>query len=144
MKEIYSTMRRITVGEPRSKSCVNRTTDSRDFAEGYIKKGVQQGLRPEFAIWCGLHEDDPREKEKQSWTFKPNWYKHSPMYYVDEVFTSQYSQLRLLWNEKLIADGKVKKTEHGTVLVENQDEKGRVDCGREPDGARQQGEAVKA
>ena len=27
---------------------------------GYIKKGIQQGLRPEFAIFCGLHKTDPR------------------------------------------------------------------------------------
>jgi hypothetical protein len=28
--------------------------------EAYIEKGIQLGLRPEFAIFCGLHKDDPR------------------------------------------------------------------------------------
>lgn len=78
---------------------MNRTTYCRKCAEEYFKKGVQQGLRPEFAIWWGLHEHDPREKAKQLSTFTPlqlNWYKNSLMYYVDEIFMSEYSRLRLL------------------------------------------------
>ena len=109
-------------------------TDFRGWAEGYIKKGLQQGLRPEFAIWwCELHELDTREKAKKFSAFTPplpNWYKHSPMYYVDEIFKRNWARLSILWGEKLRADGIVKQSEHGDVLVEDSDR------GSEPDGAR--------
>lgn len=131
-------MRRATVSVTSIETCSKQKNLLGALAEGYIKKGIQQGLRPEFAIWCGLHEDDPRERAKQfsKFTPPPNWYKHSPMYYVDEVFTSEYAHLNLLWVKKLKADGIVKGTEQGDILAEHQDETGPSDSARELDGAR--------
>ncbi|KAJ6032048.1 hypothetical protein N7540_002780 [Penicillium herquei] len=44
---------------------------------GYIEKGIQLGLRPEFAIFCGLHKDDPRALEDPD-LFEETWFHLGP------------------------------------------------------------------
>lgn len=54
-------------------------------AEGYIKKGIQLGLRPEFAIFCGLHETDPRAID-EPYLFDELWFTiKSPHSAIDET-----------------------------------------------------------
>lgn len=43
---------------------------------GHIIAGIDiAGLSPEFAIWCGLSEEDSRYKE----SLTSNWYEMRPM-----------------------------------------------------------------
>ncbi|KAK3690522.1 hypothetical protein B0T22DRAFT_463789 [Podospora appendiculata] len=65
--------------------------------EGYIKGGLAEGLRPEFAIFCGLHESEPRYSE----SYAQFHYARSCKEHADEVVLTAWSCLRPLWMQKL-------------------------------------------
>lgn len=99
--------------------------------EGYIEKGIQLGLRPEFAIFCGLHETDPRAIAEPH-LFEELWFIiNSPASIMSDTLIPFWIQLRELITSKLLYEGKAWTDRDGTWLVregENMDQaKARVD-----------------
>jgi hypothetical protein len=64
------------------------------------RKGIEQGLKPEYAIWCGLHPDDPRYTP----SLENQWRKECPMYYADKVALYNFGLLQSLWEQRLHLD----------------------------------------
>ncbi|KAI4600789.1 hypothetical protein KJ359_012951 [Pestalotiopsis sp. 9143b] len=65
--------------------------------ESYIRGGLSQGLRPEYAIFCGLHESEPRWSE----SYADYFYTKSYQEHADEVVRGQWAAFGLLWRYKL-------------------------------------------
>lgn len=93
-----------------SKMLAVRDWDYEESYEGYVKKAIQRGLKPEFAIFCGLHEEDPRAKQDPR--HLTGWFTEDPMYYMDERVGGQALMLMRLMRAKLIYEGKVKVDKH--------------------------------
>lgn len=92
--------------------------------EEYIKKGIQQGLRPESAIFCGLHKDDPRAINDPL-LFKEDWFSKGPEDIIVDFIIPFWMQLQTFMTMKLIHEGKAWKDVHGKWLVhegENMDQ----------------------
>ncbi|KAJ5521553.1 hypothetical protein N7527_005668 [Penicillium freii] len=74
--------------------------------KGYIEKGIQLGLRPEFAIFCGLHETDPRAID-EPYLFEELWFTiKSPHSAIDETIIPFWMQLKEFMGSKLLYEGK--------------------------------------
>lgn len=78
--------------------------------EGYVKKAIQRGLRPEFAIFCGLPDEDPQAK--QDLRHLTGWYAKDPMHYMETRVGSYSILLTKLMRDKLIYEGKVEVDKH--------------------------------
>ncbi|KAJ5614027.1 hypothetical protein N7528_007681 [Penicillium herquei] len=83
---------------------------------GYIEKGIQLGLRPEFAIFCGLHKDDPRALEDPD-LFEETWFRLGPADIMSDTLISLWGQLKQFMVTKLLYDGKAWKDRYGIWLV---------------------------
>ncbi|OQD60145.1 hypothetical protein PENPOL_c027G01849 [Penicillium polonicum] len=74
--------------------------------KGYIEKGIQLGLRPEFAIFCGLHGTDPRAID-EPYLFEELWFTiKSPHSAIDETIIPFWMQLKEFMGSKLLYEGK--------------------------------------
>ncbi|PLB54874.1 hypothetical protein P170DRAFT_460880 [Aspergillus steynii IBT 23096] len=92
------------------------TSDYEYTHEGYIKKAVQQGLRPEFAAFCGLHKDDPRCIEFPQ-LFETEWFDRSPMDIITDFTSLFWVYFKEFLTCKLIDEGKAWSDDHGQWLV---------------------------
>ncbi|KAK3319536.1 hypothetical protein B0T19DRAFT_445344 [Cercophora scortea] len=79
--------------------------------EGYIRGGLAQGLRPEFAIFCGLHESEPRYSE----SYARFHYARSCKEHADEIVLTAWSCLRPLWMQKLEMEHELELDERSVV-----------------------------
>ena len=73
------------------------------------------GLRPEFALQCGMHPD-----HKCSAMDRERWYIHTPAQHVEDLVKEHASLLRQLWRNR--AENKLKwreKAMEGRVELEN-------------------------
>ncbi|KAJ5109275.1 hypothetical protein N7456_005950 [Penicillium angulare] len=84
--------------------------------EGYIKNGIQQGLSPEFAVFCGMHKDDPRCVDDPS-LFEKDWFDTSVPEIITYFTTSFWHLLREFLTCKLINEGKAWSGDHGQWLI---------------------------
>ncbi|KAJ5595417.1 uncharacterized protein N7459_001625 [Penicillium hispanicum] len=84
--------------------------------EGYIKKGIQQGLRPEFAVFCGMHKDDPRCIDDPL-LFERDWFDTSPTEIITYFTSSFWETLKKFMTCQLVHDEKAWHDEHGYWLV---------------------------
>ena len=76
-----------------------------NLTEGYIEKGIQLGLRPEFAIFCGLHETDPRAIN-EPYLFEELWFTiKSPHSAIDETIIPFWMELKEFMRTKLLYEG---------------------------------------
>lgn len=92
--------------------------------EGYVKKAIQRGLRPEFAIFCGLHEEDPRAKQDPR--HLTEWFSKDPMHYIESRVGRFALLLMKLMRDKLIYEGKVVVDKNrNDSIVSNNDETGK-------------------
>ncbi|KAJ5158779.1 uncharacterized protein N7500_008430 [Penicillium coprophilum] len=92
------------------------TEDFEYTHEGYIKRGIQQGLRPEFAIFCGLHEDDPRALSDPD-LFKENWFNRDPDALIVDCIIPIWMELQMFMVLRLVHEEKAWMDLHGHWLV---------------------------
>lgn len=90
------------------------------LTESYIKKGIQQGLRPEFAIFCGLHKDDPRAVEDPG-LFEKDWFNNGPQELIIDTVIPFWLQLKELMAQKLVHDGKAWSDRYGHWLIHDEE-----------------------
>ncbi|KAJ6133170.1 hypothetical protein N7471_008385 [Penicillium samsonianum] len=88
--------------------------------KGYIEKGIQLGLRPEFAIFCGLHEDDPRAIEDPR-PFEENWFDLGPA----DIMAAKLVHEGKAWEEakeqatkEYEAEWELERQEHERLIAE--------------------------
>lgn len=84
--------------------------------ESYIKKGIQLELRPNFAIFCGLHKDDPRAIDMPR-LLKKGWFNKGPEDLVIDAIVPFWLDLQKFMEQKLIHDGKAWSDDHGQWLI---------------------------
>ena len=84
--------------------------------EGYIKKGIQQGLRPEFAVFCGMHPDDPRCTDDPL-LFQKDWFDRSAPEIITGFTKTFWDTVREFLACKLIHEEKAWSDDHGQWLV---------------------------
>ncbi|KGO48426.1 hypothetical protein PEX1_041240 [Penicillium expansum] len=84
--------------------------------KGYIEKGIQLGLRPEFAIFCGLHETDPRALENPH-LFEKGWFSLGPADIMSDTLIPSWMKLREFMATKLTYEGKAWSDRYGRWLV---------------------------
>ncbi|KAJ5592615.1 hypothetical protein N7537_009519 [Penicillium hordei] len=98
--------------------------------KGYIQKGIQLGLRPEFAIFCGLHNTDPRAIEDPR-LFEETWFNLGPADIMSDTLILFWMRLKEFMVTKLLYEEKAWSDRYGRWLVyegESIDEaKARVD-----------------
>ena len=68
--------------------------------ESCIRGGLTQGLRPEYAIFCGLHESEPRYTEEYASYF----YTKSYQEHADNIVKEKWALFGMLWHHKLAWD----------------------------------------
>ncbi|KAI2616523.1 hypothetical protein GGR54DRAFT_609466 [Hypoxylon sp. NC1633] len=72
--------------------------------DGYVGGGLAEGLRPEFAIFCGLH---PSEEDYSREVFREYFYVRSYQEQADIIVGGWRAALEILWKQKLeIEDAK--------------------------------------
>jgi hypothetical protein len=64
-----------------------------EFEEGYVNSAFRIGMKPEFALLCGLHPDDKHATEK----WMERWYIKTPAEHIDDLVRSYASMLGRLW-----------------------------------------------
>lgn len=69
-------------------------------AESYIRGGLTQGLRPEYAIFCGLHESEPRWRE----SYARHFYTKSYQEHADSIVRGNLAVYGILWDQRLELD----------------------------------------
>ncbi|KAK1148140.1 hypothetical protein N8T08_010779 [Aspergillus melleus] len=84
------------------------TSDYEYTHEGYIKKAIQQGLRPEFAVFSGMHKDDPRCVDDPL-LFERDWFDTAASSIVIDTVRSYWSKLSKFLLCKLFDEGKAWK-----------------------------------
>ncbi|KAI1841400.1 hypothetical protein JX266_012411 [Neoarthrinium moseri] len=72
-------------------------SDPDESYESYIRGGLTQGLRPEYAIFCGLHESEPRWTE----TYAHHFYTKSYQEHADNVVKGNWAAFGILWCQRL-------------------------------------------
>ncbi|OQE24226.1 hypothetical protein PENFLA_c010G06839 [Penicillium flavigenum] len=73
--------------------------------KAYIEKGIQLGLRPEFAIFCGVHKDDSRAIENP-YLFERDWFWMSPASIMTDTLIPLWMNLKEFMATKLLYEGK--------------------------------------
>ncbi|KUM63541.1 hypothetical protein ACN42_g3531 [Penicillium freii] len=84
--------------------------------KGYIEKGIQLGLRPEFAIFCGLHNTDPRAIE-DSRLFEETWFTLGPADIISDTLIVFWMRFKEFIVTKLLYEEKAWSDRHGRWLV---------------------------
>jgi hypothetical protein len=64
-----------------------------------VNSAYEIGLRPEFAILCGLHPDKKVSEEERE-----VWYNEPPRYHVEELVIKYSCVLTELWEQKATAE----------------------------------------
>ncbi|KAJ6178746.1 hypothetical protein N7519_009207 [Penicillium mononematosum] len=85
--------------------------------KGYIEHGIQLGLHLEFAIFCGLHKDDPRAIDNPT-LFKRKWFDLGPTRIMSDTLIPFWMNVEELLAAKLVYEGKAWVC-HGRCLVHN-------------------------
>ncbi|KAH8432803.1 uncharacterized protein LDX57_010432 [Aspergillus melleus] len=85
--------------------------------EGYIKKAIQQGLRPEFAVSCGMHKDDPRCVDDPL-LFERDWFDTAASSIVVRMVRSHWDKLSKFLLCKLCDEGKAWRDDYDHGLSE--------------------------
>lgn len=109
--------------------------------EAFIEKGIQLGLRLEFAIFCGLHKDDPRAIENP-YLFEKDWFWMGPASIMTDTLISFWRGVEKCMVSKLLYDGKAFTCDGTWVVREGEtidQAKARVDD-RERERLREQAE----
>ncbi|KAK8032376.1 hypothetical protein PG990_002110 [Apiospora arundinis] len=65
--------------------------------DDYVRGGLAEGLRPEFAIFCGLH---PSQKDYEWEEHRDIFYSKGYQEHADEIMGSWCAYLDLLWDQK--------------------------------------------
>ncbi|CAI7576949.1 unnamed protein product [Penicillium glandicola] len=74
--------------------------------KGYIERGIELGLRPEFAVFCGLHKDDPRAIAEPH-LFEELWFLiKAPAGLIEGTIIPFWMQLKEFMATKLLYEGK--------------------------------------
>ncbi|KAK8041335.1 hypothetical protein PG994_014342 [Apiospora phragmitis] len=82
--------------------------------DDYVKGGLVDGLRPEFAIFCGLH---PLEKENYEREEHRNYfYTRGCQEHADNIMGEWSAQLELLWAQKLKLEETERKAGRGPAF----------------------------
>ncbi|KAK8023719.1 hypothetical protein PG993_011785 [Apiospora rasikravindrae] len=76
--------------------------------DDYAKGGLAEGLRPEFAVFCGLH---PSEADYQNERYRDLFYIKRYQKHADNIIKGWLSSLSLLWNQKLKLEKAKRQTE---------------------------------
>ncbi|KAJ5115272.1 hypothetical protein NUU61_001031 [Penicillium alfredii] len=96
---------------------IDSTEPLQQTHEAYIEKGIQEGLRPEFAIFCGMHKDDPRATEDPD-LFNEFWFTKGPQDFIaDSIIPSSWTKVKDFLEQRLIHEGKAWQDHHGRWLV---------------------------
>ncbi|KAI1811223.1 hypothetical protein GGS20DRAFT_563976 [Poronia punctata] len=66
--------------------------------DGFVRGGLMEGLRPEFAIFCGLH---PSEEDYARETYREYHYIRGYQEQADEIIGLWAIRLSNLWTQKL-------------------------------------------
>ncbi|KAJ5801078.1 uncharacterized protein N7518_003146 [Penicillium psychrosexuale] len=84
--------------------------------KAYIEHGIKLGLRPEFAVFCGLHETDSRAID---WPclFNKDWFYRSPATIMSENLLSFWLPLKEFMRSRLLYEGKAWTDRDGMWLV---------------------------
>ncbi|KAJ5452901.1 hypothetical protein N7445_001084 [Penicillium cf. griseofulvum] len=109
--------------------------------QAFIEKGIQLGLRLEFAIFCGLHKDDPRAIENP-YLFEKDWFWMGPASIMTDTLISFWRGVEKCMVSKLLYDGKAFTCDGTWVVREGEtidQAKARVDD-RERERLREQAE----
>ncbi|KAK8103024.1 hypothetical protein PG984_016170 [Apiospora sp. TS-2023a] len=64
----------------------------------YVCGGLAEGLRPEFAIFCGLH---PSEPDYENEGYRDHFYVQCYQEHADKILRKWFASLSLLWEQKL-------------------------------------------
>ncbi|KAJ5725456.1 uncharacterized protein N7483_006813 [Penicillium malachiteum] len=73
-------------------------------------------FRPEFAIFCGLHKDDPRALEDPD-LFEKTWFRLGPADIMGDTLISFWGQLKEFMVTRLLYEGKAWKDRYGIWLL---------------------------
>ncbi|OQE44810.1 hypothetical protein PENCOP_c002G04108 [Penicillium coprophilum] len=84
--------------------------------KGYIEQGIQLGIRLEFAIFCGLHKDDPRAIEDPH-LFEESWFSQGPAGIMSDTLIPFWMQVENFMASRLVYEGKAWKDGWGTWLI---------------------------
>ncbi|KAK8123912.1 hypothetical protein PG999_003830 [Apiospora kogelbergensis] len=94
--------------------------------DDYVRGGLAEGLRPEFAIFCGLH---PLEKDYESEEHRDYFYTRTYQEHADNIMGNWCSYLKVLWGQKLRLEAAERKTDRDSAV---DDEIGKVEAQLEP------------
>jgi len=64
--------------------------------EGYVNSAFQIGLRPEFALLCGIHPDNKYISDGE----KERWYIQTPAQHVEDLVRMYASMLGQMWEAR--------------------------------------------
>ncbi len=72
--------------------------------DGFVRGGLREGLRPEFAIFCGLH---PSEEDYSNETYREAYYIQGYQEQACSLMTTWVAVLSSLWRQKLQLAGAI-------------------------------------
>lgn len=81
-----------------------------NFEEGYVNSAFHMGLRPEFALLCGMHPDNSYTPQGE----KERWYIKTPAEHVADLVKNNAAMLSRLWNDRAAYERSVNGDERGT------------------------------
>jgi hypothetical protein len=81
--------------------------------EGYVNKAFKIGLRPEFALLCGMHPDNTYTSEDE----KERWYIETLVGHVENLVTEYAAMLLRMWRDRAEYRSKGGKKETETENV---------------------------
>ncbi|KAJ5178009.1 uncharacterized protein N7500_000708 [Penicillium coprophilum] len=84
--------------------------------EGYIEQGIRLGIRLEFAIFCGLHKDDPRAIDDPD-LFEKSWFSQGPAGIMSDTLIPFWMQVEDFMASRLVYEGKAWEDGCGTWLI---------------------------
>ncbi|KAI3340052.1 hypothetical protein F4824DRAFT_453967 [Ustulina deusta] len=78
--------------------------DLEENYDGFVRGGLREGLRPEFAIFCGLH---PSEEDYSNETYREAYYIQGYQEQACSLMTTWVAVLSSLWRQKLQLAGAI-------------------------------------
>ncbi|KAI3322525.1 hypothetical protein HD806DRAFT_128296 [Xylariaceae sp. AK1471] len=78
--------------------------DLEENYDGFVRGGLREGLRPEFALFCGLH---PSEESYRKETYREYYYIQGYQEQTDSIITTWAGTLSNLWRQKLELAGAI-------------------------------------
>ncbi|KAI0169701.1 hypothetical protein GGR52DRAFT_551132 [Hypoxylon sp. FL1284] len=88
--------------------------------DDYVRGGLAEGLRPEFAIFCGLHSSEPGYQRE---AYRDYFYTKGYQEHADDIIMSCSASLSRLWDDKFRFEKAKRQAEaqSSTAAVENVD-----------------------